>query len=505
MRNIFFRAAPLMLLASIEGRAGAQARRPVQNQTLDWHAPAPAAFAYWTGSLVVGDTLFALYNEQRRDPAQCVRLDTGEITARDVGVPTPIGQLRPDEIPWRVAVAGGLVIAADAAPPALTAYDPCTLQRRWTTPLSSAETIPALAAAGDRIAAAVASGAPRAGWTYQLFDARSGAPVGKGPRFDGRAPDRLIVDGDRVLTVAAAERRPGASSAATIEITALDARDGRRRWSAEAVDGEVAVGSGTVVIAGAGTLEVLDAATGAERSRWADPAASPVASVALLTGGGSVYYQFVEPSGGPGTVGAFDLATGRPLWRRSLTLPAGPSWALDDDVLYLETDDGFITALDRRDGGAAWRWSVGGRADVLVAALPSGRRRLVVLDERGEIWTLARGARPAPPAEPIVVEGRVHVSPDFDGGRDPGLVIAGRRVEIDRRGRFQTVVRTRGPWFTVASRVPWAVIGRHRGSASPLDAAAPPQPAQSLLLPVGQPRRYVLNLDAWVDYPEDCN
>ncbi|MEU4227193.1 PQQ-binding-like beta-propeller repeat protein [Nonomuraea sp. NPDC026600] len=111
------------------------------------------------------------------------------------------------------------------------------------------------------------------------------------------------------------------------------------------VDGVVYAGSGD------GTLQALDARTGA--ARWIVQTASPFFR-GLVVVKGTVYAQ----SGGK--VVAVDAASGRRRWSRMIEADSGPVVA--DDVLYTVTDDFEVVALGTTSGKELWRFRPDGFA-----------------------------------------------------------------------------------------------------------------------------------------------
>jgi outer membrane protein assembly factor BamB len=216
--------------------------------------------------------------------------------------------------------------------------------------------------------------------------------------FSGSRP---VVLGDLVIFAADLEPR----------LVALDKATGNLRWSTRvsSVESEPGIGiAGNDLVAGAGVVVAalsrnvvgVEIATG--RELWSyTPPPEPLPDVRP----GSVSFAELEadqtdayiPASGP-SISAVDLRTGRPRWiwavRPGTSYPArANSVRLSGDTLYATVwpvgplSDGWLLALDRRDGRELKR--------VAIAARPRGRpivwRHLVMVSgERSQVWAFDR-------------------------------------------------------------------------------------------------------------------
>ena len=91
-------------------------------------------------------------------------------------------------------------------------------------------------------------------------------------------------------------------------------------------------------------------------------------------------------------VAAFDIATGRALWRRDIESRTG--LAADGDLLYVAGTDGTVQALDRLSGASVWtEGSLAGRDP----AWPAVHGAFVAVgDSEGYVhWLRREDGRPA--------------------------------------------------------------------------------------------------------------
>ena len=136
-------------------------------------------------------------------------------------------------------------------------------------------------------------------------------------------------------------------------LIAIDADSGAERWrfaTAGEVGSSPAVADGVVYIGSRGTHDseevqepevgsvyAVDAATGAERWRFA--AGGPVDSSPAVVNG------VVYIGGGDGALLALEAATGEELWRLQTDGVVGSSPAVVEGVVYIGSSDGFVYAV----------------------------------------------------------------------------------------------------------------------------------------------------------------
>ncbi len=187
---------------------------------------------------------------------------------------------------------------------------------------------------------------------------------------------------------------------------AVDAATGEERWHTEFGTGEnsfstPAVANGTVVVGvtnpdtNTGYYLAADQTTGEERWRFAlDKApweASPGAhgDLAYLTGGD-------EPA-----LIAVDAATGEERWRYTTAMALYPQPVVAENVIYFQSQDGHLTALDSVTGVEQWRTMLGWGGAPVVAdgtLYASGYGNLFALSSAGDANAVTLASQPAPPA-----------------------------------------------------------------------------------------------------------
>jgi outer membrane protein assembly factor BamB len=184
-------------------------------------------------------------------------------------------------------VAGGVGFAWEGPlygpyPPTLFSLDPPTFTDGWSQPLNGG---------GFGSPPAVQNGVvfEATGVQVAAFDAATGAPAWSVPASTGYHAATLVSDG---VVYASGDD----------ETLALDASDGSVIWSTTGVGGGLALASPFLVVGGVDGLSALDPSTG--QMLWHRPrevSAPIVANGVVYTGGFRVR--------------AFDISTGRTLWR----------------------------------------------------------------------------------------------------------------------------------------------------------------------------------------------
>ncbi len=150
-------------------------------------------------------------------------------------------------------------------------------------------------------------------------------------------------------------------------LVAVDAATGAERWriqppGATQVDAP-AFGTGLVIAGtnGAG-LVAVDPAT--RQVVWSgDTNGEDTGSAAIVEG---IAYIGVSAIATSGTLHAFDLTTGRPLWTTEDALVSLPT--VDHGVAYASTNDGRVVAIDTATGATRWRIQLNGEVRAPVVA-----------------------------------------------------------------------------------------------------------------------------------------
>lgn len=207
-------------------------------------------------------------------------------------------------------------------------------------------------------------------------------------------------------------------------------QQGAGRWH---VDAPVNVVGDRVLVASAfldkervgdRALHCLDASDGSPRWRqplainpWGGPS---VAGDVVVVAGSSIGYDPQRLKGAKGDIAAFDLATGRPLWRKDVTGGILGSVALAEGRAVACATDGRVRAFDLATGERRWIYDAQAplfaapavSAGVVVAADLAGRVHAVDLKSGRAIWTFDLGRDPA-----VAAPGMVYGGPIVHGGR----------------------------------------------------------------------------------------
>ena len=297
----------------------------------------------------------------------------------------------------RPAVAGGRVFVAGHAGD-VAAYDPSDGTRLWKVDTDIS-----------------ISGGPGAGSDLVVVGSDGGEVValtGASGAVAWRAPVS-----SEVLSPPAVSERVVVVRTGDGKIFGLDATNGDRVWvhdrtvpvltlrgtSAPIIAGEIVVAgfdSGHLVavsLADGGLLWESQAAAPAGRTeleRLVDIDADPVVSDGIVY---AATYQ--------GNVGAFDLTTGRPVWRRNMSSSAG--LGIGPRQVYVTDAESHVWALARSSGSSPWRQAGLARRD---ATRPAGvGDHVVVGDFEGYVhWLSVDDGRFT---ARVRVDGAVHAPP----------------------------------------------------------------------------------------------
>ena len=277
----------------------------------------------------------------------------------------------------RAALAEGRVYAAghdgDVA-----AYDPFTGERLW----ESDSDIPI-------------TGGPGAGAGLVVVGGSGGAVVALSGT-DGTVVWRSRVTSE-VLSAPAVDERIVTVRTVDGKLFGLDAANGKRIWVYDrTVPALTLRGTGSPIIAGnvvvagfdGGELAALSLTDG--QLLWETQATLPTGQTELerladmdadpIVADGVVYAVTFQ-----GRASAFDLGTGRPLWRRELSSHAG--MGIGQRVLYVTDDQSHVWAIDRSSGSSLWRQDGLARRQVTAPVEFGGY--VVVADYEGHVHWLS--------------------------------------------------------------------------------------------------------------------
>jgi outer membrane protein assembly factor BamB len=204
-------------------------------------------------------------------------------------------------------------------------------------------------------------------------------------------------------------------------------KKGEGKWH---VDAPVCVADGKVLVctsylgkeqAGERALYCLDAATG--ETVWKQPLAlnpwggASVLGDAVVVTGSTAGYYYAQLKGAKGDIQAFDLATGKPRWRKDVPGGVVGCAALADGLAVCTATDGKVRAYNLADGDRRWVYD----AKAPVFAPPAvtggvvyvgdlqGAVHAIDLKTGAAMWRLDLGADPAVKS-PGMVYGGVTVS-----------------------------------------------------------------------------------------------
>jgi outer membrane protein assembly factor BamB len=176
-------------------------------------------------------------------------------------------------------------------------------------------------------------------------------------------------------------------------------QQGKGKWH---VDAPVAVVDGKVLAAsayldkekeGQRALFCLDAKTGKEL--WSAPLAinpwggPTVGDSLVVVSGSTVSYDPAALKGARGTVAAFDLATGKPRWKKDLPGGVLGCVAMTKDLAVATCTDGKVRAYSLPRGGLRWTWSGGQEsATPFFAPVALGPDTAYAVDLKGVVYAI---------------------------------------------------------------------------------------------------------------------
>ena len=207
---------------------------------------------------------------------------------------------------------------------------------------------------------------------------------------------------------------------------ALDVTTGLPRWRAAAatagpISRSIALAGGLIYAASGGaaatdpgTLGAYDAATGT--LRWSVPLEPGNGSTPTVADGRVFVTGGLDATtAGTHTLHAFDAATGQAAWAAPFGAPTGTIiliGAAADGLVFAEGIDGNLYVLDASTGALAWTAPIqaaqGPSAGVVGGTLYVTSRNIHAIDiaTHSELWTIAVAGTPSSPA---IVDGRIIV------------------------------------------------------------------------------------------------
>jgi outer membrane protein assembly factor BamB len=209
---------------------------------------------------------------------------------------------------------------------------------------------------------------------------------------------------------------------------------GKEKWHVDApvavIDGKVLAASAYLdkEIVGARSLFCLDARTGKEL--WSAPLAinpwggPSVQGGLIVVSGSTIGYDPGALTGAKGVVAAFDLATGKPRWRKELPGGVVSCVVLTSDLAVVTSTDGKVRAYSSARGALRWTYDAGAAffapvalgPDTAYAADLKGVVSAINLTTGAKRWTLNLATEPetAAPgmvyAGPVLSAGRLYVA-----------------------------------------------------------------------------------------------
>ena len=308
---------------------------------------------------------------------------------------------------WSPAVAAGVVYGGDQSG-FVTALNAATGALVWQhdlgAPDNSGLTVAdGLVVAGDDAGFVIAldAGTGRERWRYKALGAVHSAAI---------VLNGLVID-----------------ASLGGDLAALDPTTGRLVWSSitagpvsraiAAADGTIFTGSGGATPSAPGTVAAWDAATG--RPRWATSVDPGNTTTVTVSGGRVLVGEGLDQSVVTSHhVEAFDETTGARLWAAPFEATSGKGLligAAADGFVYVTAIDGNLYALDAATGSVAWQAPIGsslspnGAIADGVLYITSDDRRIHAFDiaSHAVLWQVALKGVPGAPA---VVDGRIFVA-----------------------------------------------------------------------------------------------
>ncbi len=140
----------------------------------------------------------------------------------------------------------------------------------------------------------------------------------------------------------------------------------------------------------------------------------------IVVSGSTIGYDPGALTGAKGVVAAFDLATGKPLWRKELPAGVVACAALSKDLAIVTSTDGKMRAYNLARGALRWTYDAGAAffapvalgPDTAYAADLKGVVHAVNLKSGGKRWTLNLATEPE-----TMAPGMVYAGPVLSGGR----------------------------------------------------------------------------------------
>lgn len=163
-------------------------------------------------------------------------------------------------------------------------------------------------------------------------------------------------------------------------------------------------------------------ATNIDTIKWQSAGVSEDDEPNVLGGGLAVSDGKLFATSGRGLIAAFDAATGKELWKKSLRTPLKSAPAVAGGKLFVITGDSQLFALDIASGEALWAHrGIAETASLMNAVSPTvSGGDVIVPYASGEIHSLSAGDGNTLWSESLAAPGRTLASANFSGiGGDP--------------------------------------------------------------------------------------
>jgi hypothetical protein len=225
---------------------------------------------------------------------------------------------------------------------------------------------------------------------------------------------------------------------------------GAEKWH---VDAPVSVVGANVIVTSAyldqekvgdRAIYCLDAATGKERWRQSlvlNPwGGASVTGKTIVVAGSSINYDTKVLKGAKGDIAAFDLDSGKPLWRKEISGGVVGCVALADGLAVCCATDGKIRGFDLASGERRWLYDAKAplfappavAAGVVYAGDLNGAVHAINLPDGKGKWKLDLGTDPA-----VKAPGMIYAGPVVHGGR---VYVATCNLEGPHAGKPTVVV-----------------------------------------------------------------
>jgi outer membrane protein assembly factor BamB len=431
--------APSSLPAPDEARPS-EARRTGASAVWRTLAPAPESniAGAWDVQALRDSFLVAQSSHLRRlAPPSKQSLATRTISGLTVRHGSPVAPLATE----------GVIVAVRGLPRSLVGIDAETLTDRWSLSLSPAVNVAPFDVAGTSDVLVIKSNQLGSGQqttgTVRAVDARNGTLL-----WQKQLPlttDVFAAGGRAFISHIAAQSTP---EAAKFNFVAAHIRSGQVLWELPQRVDAVFANERWLAVAGDRKIQLLDPSTGKEVRAIA--LAGSVSSDQRGVLVDDILYVHVAPEEklASGGVYAYDLSTGKELWKASrwgaAILDQGSTvLRVHGDVLLACADDGSANVIDRSSGETLWSWGLDRCRDI--AAAHDSPTVYVAKGAFGDsaLTAFAPGDKPE---EHVTVSGRVVLGDSLRGFGFSKVHVRVGDVETrpDAAGNFRAQLDARG-------------------------------------------------------------